>query len=290
MPAVMLALAVLALASIVRRARRSDAAGRRALRLDLAYAALSILITRQLTRMLAILVAAIVLLALGLGGAQADPQVGAAVDAEAVAEAGRFAQRLEALRAASPVSQWPMPLQVLALVVLADLAGYWLHRGFHRGGWAWRVHAIHHAPTQLTWLSALRVHPLNDVVPALLRGVPLLLLGFPFAAVTALAPALAIFALLLHADVPWRMGWLRFVIATPRFHRWHHARDEVAIRGINFAGLFPVWDLLFGTFYLPAHGPAATGIDHAIPQGLIAQLRWPLQRQPPPPPATVAGA
>ncbi len=262
MRALGLVVAVIALASVLHRAWRSDAAGRRALRLDLAWASLSILVTRQLTRVIAIVVAAILLLALGDGGT--------------------VTQRLASLRAASPVSRWPMALQLVAMVVLADLAGYWIHRGFHRAGWAWRAHAIHHAPTELTWLGALRVHPLNDLVPALVRGVPLVLLGFPFAAVAALAPALALYALLLHADVPWRMGWLRFVIATPRFHRWHHARDAVAVRGINFAGLLPLWDLLFRTFHLPAHAPAATGVGHPIPDGLLAQLRWPLQRGPAP--------
>jgi sterol desaturase/sphingolipid hydroxylase (fatty acid hydroxylase superfamily) len=41
------------------------------------------------------------------------------------------------------------------------------------------------------------------------------------------------------------------VIATPVFHRWHHTAAE---RGgeKNFAATFPVLDLIFGTFHMPA--------------------------------------
>ena len=40
------------------------------------------------------------------------------------------------------------------------------------------------------------------------------------------------------------------VLVSPRFHRVHHAigiGHEGAYRGCNFAVLFPVWDVLFGT-------------------------------------------
>jgi sterol desaturase/sphingolipid hydroxylase (fatty acid hydroxylase superfamily) len=254
---VILALVLLAVAAtVVPRWRRGDARARRELRLDLGWALLGAFVTRHVTKAIAIVAVVAVLLATGGSG---DP-----------------AARIATLAERSPVSAWPLWVQIAVMLLASDFVGYWLHRWFHRG-WAWRVHAIHHAPTDLTWLSAMRVHPINDLVPALVRGVPLVLLGFPIAHVAAVAPVFALWALLLHANLPWRLGWLRFVIATPPFHRWHHAADAEG-RDCNFAGLFPIWDLLFGTFRLPAHGPARTGIDAPLPTGLFAQLASPFRR------------
>ena len=70
------------------------------------------------------------------------------------------------------------------------------------------------------------------------------------AVLAAYLPALGIVALLQHANVPWTFGPLRYAIASPAFHAWHHASEERG-RDKNFAALFPIWDLAFGTYYLP---------------------------------------
>jgi sterol desaturase/sphingolipid hydroxylase (fatty acid hydroxylase superfamily) len=85
-----------------------------------------------------------------------------------------------------------------------------------------------------------------------------------------------------------RLGPLRFVLASPAFHRWHHTSDEQGLDK-NFAGLFPVWDLVFGTFYLPAEQPTAFGVRDEVPAGFLAQLAWPFRgRAPGASPATPA--
>jgi sterol desaturase/sphingolipid hydroxylase (fatty acid hydroxylase superfamily) len=49
---------------------------------------------------------------------------------------------------------------------------------------------------------------------------------------------------------------------------------------MNFAGTFPIWDLLFGTFYMPANVlPDAYGIDDTgFPEGFGAQMLYPFRR------------
>jgi sterol desaturase/sphingolipid hydroxylase (fatty acid hydroxylase superfamily) len=133
--------------------------------------------------------------------------------------------------------------------VLADLISYWVHRAVHRGR-LWRFHAVHHSTESLDWLAGARVHPLNEALNRVALALPLLALGFDTESFATVAPVLGLHGLLLHASVGWDFGPLRLVIASPRFHRWHHARD---VQGVNFAGLFPVWDLLFGTLHLPRH-------------------------------------
>ena len=54
----------------------------------------------------------------------------------------------------------------------------------------------------------------------------------------------------VHANLSWTLGPFKYVLATPVFHRWHHTALEQG-GNTNFAGTFPLWDILFGTFRMP---------------------------------------
>jgi sterol desaturase/sphingolipid hydroxylase (fatty acid hydroxylase superfamily) len=163
--------------------------------------------------------------------------------------------------------------------VLADFLAYWSHRAFHSFERLWRIHAVHHSSTELDWLSAVRVHPLNDALTAVMVATPLLLLGFSARTLAAYMPFLTLYAILLHANVSWRLGPLHRVIATPFSHRWHHSMEPEAIDK-NFGGLFLVWDRLFGTLYLPEHAPTRFGVQgEGVPAGFVSQLAFPLRRR-----------
>lgn len=225
----------------------------RALVTDLAYWIVTPQVTRSVTKIVVLLVAA-VWAVMVTGGAEPGELVTA------------FSSR-------SPIGAQPIWLQAVEVMLLAEFLGYWLHRAFHMGGW-WRFHAIHHSPTRLSWLSALRLHPVNDLLGGLLRVMPLFLLGFRLDVLAGYLPGTAIYGLLLHANVRWDFGWLRHVIATPAFHRWHHAADAEG-RDKNFAGLLPVFDLIFGTFYMPGRAPQRCGVDDPVPEGVLGQMLYP---------------
>lgn len=171
-----------------------------------------------------------------------------------------------------------IPLQMLEVLIASDLIGYASHRMFHRG-WLWRIHAIHHSSETLDWLAAARVHPLNEAITRLAQVVPLYLLGFDARVLAGIVPLFTFYAIFLHADVSWSYGRLRYVIASPRFHRWHHTAEEEGLNK-NFAGLFPWIDLLFGTFYMPeGREPAKFGvIGEAVPLTFLRQLGYPFGR------------
>jgi sterol desaturase/sphingolipid hydroxylase (fatty acid hydroxylase superfamily) len=245
---------------------------------DLAYWFFTPFVTRAVTRLS--LAVAVVALAVALG----VPLDAAAMREFAAAGRGGI------------VAQQPAWLQVLEVLLLGDLIGYASHRLFH-GRRLWRFHAIHHSSTRLDWLSSVRLHPVNDVVGRLLQAVPLFLLGFPPTLLAGYVPFLTFYAILLHANVRWTFGPLRYVLASPAFHHWHHTTEAEGLDK-NFAGLFPFIDLLFGTFYMPRdRTPSAYGLLHNdVPTGLFGQLAYPFRRRGAPPrpsdqpPATVAGA
>lgn len=176
--------------------------------------------------------------------------------------------------APSLVQRQPRALQVVEAVLLLELVGYGMHRLFHSVPALWRIHAVHHSSEHLDWLAAVRAHPLDQT---LTRGVQVLVLtvaGFPLGVVAGAAGALGLWAVFLHANVRVRFGPLEHLVATPRFHHWHHAKEA---RG-NYAGLLPVVDTLFGTNVTGAGWPAAGGVEAPPPESWWAHLT--LQRAP----------
>jgi sterol desaturase/sphingolipid hydroxylase (fatty acid hydroxylase superfamily) len=163
-------------------------------------------------------------------------------------------------------------------LVASDFLTYWIHRGFHQGN-LWKYHAVHHSSEELEWISAARFHPFNIFFGTVLVDVSLLLAGISPNVMLWVGPFTTATSAFVHANLNWTLGPFRYVIAGPVFHRWHHTAAD---RGgsMNFAGTFPIWDLLFGTFYMPADVlPDAYGIDDSrFPEGFSAQMLYPFQR------------
>jgi len=170
-----------------------------------------------------------------------------------------------------PVGHQPLWCQVIEIYVGADFIGYWMHRWFHAPA-LWPFHAVHHSSEALDWLASVRVHPVNEWVNAFVHVTPLLLLGFNPLATLSVAPFLTFYAIFLHAQVNWDFGPLRGVIASPVFHRWHHSKAPEAWDK-NFAGLLPLWDILFGTYYMPRdRWPEDFGIQEPMPRTFWGQI------------------
>jgi sterol desaturase/sphingolipid hydroxylase (fatty acid hydroxylase superfamily) len=180
------------------------------------------------------------------------------------------------------VAAQPTALQALEVLAVADLAGYAAHRAFHAVPWLWRFHAVHHSSPAMDWLAGSRLHLFDAVATRAAVFVPLFVLGFERAALSAYLVWVSFQATWIHANLRGGPRWLDHVLATPRFHHWHHAADAEA-RDRNFAVHLPVIDWLFGTRYLPSgRWPERYGVDgEAVPDGWLRQLAWPLRVPPP---------
>jgi sterol desaturase/sphingolipid hydroxylase (fatty acid hydroxylase superfamily) len=83
--------------------------------------------------------------------------------------------------------------------------------------------------------------------------------------------------LFLHANVRWRWLPLHRIVITPEFHHWHHANEPDAIN-TNYSVFLPLWDTLFGTYFMPHdRRPQVYGVSEPMPAGIAEQLRHPLR-------------
>lgn len=178
------------------------------------------------------------------------------------------------------VRAWPAAVQFIVILFIADFTQYWIHRAFHRVPALWRFHAIHHSAEQMDWLAGSRLHLVDVAVTRGLTYVPIYVLGFAEGALFAYLVVVSAQATFIHANVRFDFGPLKWLVATPQFHHWHHA-DEVEAIDKNFAVHLPVIDAIFGTMHLPARWPRGYGLVHgaSVPDGYLRQLVWPLYRK-----------
>jgi sterol desaturase/sphingolipid hydroxylase (fatty acid hydroxylase superfamily) len=184
-------------------------------------------------------------------------------------------------RIVSWVSSAPLPLQIVGAILVADLTQYWVHRAFHSSPVLWRFHAIHHSAEAMDWLAGSRLHLVDAIVTRGLTYVPIYVLGFSQSAIVVYVVVVVVQATFIHANVRWEFRPVRGLVATPCFHHWHHAAEREAIDK-NFAVHSPIWDRLFGTYYLPDRWPAQYGLagDEPIPSGWLSQFVFPFRRRP----------
>lgn len=181
------------------------------------------------------------------------------------------------------VSAQPGWVQFVELLVLSDLTQYWIHRAFHRVPLLWRFHAIHHSAETMDWLAGSRLHLVDVAVTRGLTYVPAYVLGFGEGPLFAYVAWVSIQATLIHANVRFEFGPLRWWLATPQFHHWHHAADAEGIDK-NFAVHLPLLDWLFGTLHLPnSRWPERYGLSSGErpPEGYLRQFWFPFRRRRP---------
>jgi len=132
--------------------------------------------------------------------------------------------------------------------VLDDLRYYWVHRFGHRVRWVWASHVNHHSSQHYNLTTALRQTWTGTFTLMMVVRVPLLLLGFHPAMVIFVGGLNLIYQFWIHTEAINRMPrWFEAVMNTPSHHRVHHGRNPKYLDA-NYAGVFIIWDKLFGTF------------------------------------------
>ena len=173
----------------------------------------------------------------------------------------------------------PWVVQLIAIMLLTDIAQYWLHRAFHRVPALWRFHAVHHSAKSMDWIAGARMHFLEIIILRSVTATPALIIGFHESALQAYMLLVYVSSTFIHSNVGVNFGFLEKILVSPRFHHWHHGIEKEAT-DVNFAIHFSFLDRIFGTHHLPeGKWPKAYGIEgHPVPRGYWKQLLYPFRR------------
>ncbi len=171
---------------------------------------------------------------------------------------------------------WPVAVQAALMLAAADFFRYWLHRAFHAYEFMWRYHAVHHSPHRLYWLNVGRFHPLEKAVQFAVDTLPFALVGVSTEVLAAYFVFYAINGFFQHSNCDVRLGPLNYIVSGPELHRWHHSEFSEE-SDTNFGNNLIVWDLLFGTRFLPADRVVGRLglVNRTYPTGFLAQMKTP---------------
>ncbi|MEZ5999594.1 sterol desaturase family protein [Hyphomonas sp.] len=173
----------------------------------------------------------------------------------------------------------PLWLQFVLVFIVADLWYYAMHRAEHQLPLLWRFHAIHHSIEDMDWLAAHRIHAVDQILTGASTLLLPMALGFSDEAVLLYSFQFGWHSLLKHSNIRVSWGPLRWILATPVFHHWHHANQPEAYDR-NFAGQLPLIDVLFGTAIMKEReAPEVYGVDEHIPAGYVDQFFHPFRRR-----------
>jgi sterol desaturase/sphingolipid hydroxylase (fatty acid hydroxylase superfamily) len=206
-------------------------------------------------------------------------QIAAAIGTSFPMAVATVAQPLLSHKANIWPEQWPMALQVVLGLVIAEFGLYLAHRLAHEYLSLWRFHALHHSVERLWVINTGRFHIIDSLFKIALGQIPLYLLGAPLPVFLWIGAVTAFIGLLTHCNIDVRTGPLDWFLSTPRLHRWHHSK-LLAEGNTNYGENLVIWDQILGTYYNPPR-PSSTdiGITGKVADSFLAQLVQPFSKK-----------
>ena len=151
------------------------------------------------------------------------------------------------------------PLTWILAILGYDLAYYWLHRMSHTLNLLWGGHAPHHQSEDYNLAVALRQGSFQGFLTTAFYW-PLALLGFHPLVTLTVGQINTIYQFWIHTRTVKQLGYLELFLNTPSHHRVHHGKNPKYLDK-NHAGMFIIWDKLFGTFVPEEEEPVYGVID-----------------------------
>ncbi|RRQ27826.1 sterol desaturase family protein [Rhodococcus sp. Eu-32] len=148
------------------------------------------------------------------------------------------------------VAPWHLPADAwymwVILIVGVDVLFYAYHRIAHRTRIIWATHQAHHSSEYFNFSTALRQKWNNS--GEIVMWLPLPLLGIPPWMVFVGFGVNLVYQFWVHTErIDKLPRAIEFVFNTPSHHRVHHGRDPQYLDK-NYAGIFIIWDRMFGTY------------------------------------------
>ncbi|MCX7221020.1 MAG: sterol desaturase family protein, partial [Burkholderiales bacterium] len=170
---------------------------------------------------------------------------------------------------------YPVLLFCIYLLVL-DFFDYWYHRAEHQFNWWWALHSLHHSQRNMNLWSDNRNHLFDDILRDIYMGLIAIAIGVQPGQYLTLVVLSRMLQSLQHANVRIHFGRIgEYLLVSPRYHRTHHAigvghetHGKGSIGGHNFAVLFPIWDVLFGSaLFIQEYSMTGIRDQLAAPEG-----------------------
>ena len=167
--------------------------------------------------------------------------------------------------AAGDVTWATAALATLIIILTLDFCVYWTHRLHHETSILWPFHSVHHSAEVMTPLTVQRKHPMYIVIGIVIRGVILgSVQGVMLYLFVGQVDILTIgsvnagyFAFnMLGSNLRHSHIWLSYgrvaehILISPAQHHIHHSKDRQH-HNKNYGEVFAIWDLMFGTLYVP---------------------------------------
>ena len=131
-------------------------------------------------------------------------------------------------------------------VIAVDFLYYGYHRFSHRVNLGWMSHVVHHQSEEYNLAVALRQAWFAQFISWVFY-IPLAILGLPAEVWMLSYSGNLLYQFWIHTRLIGTLGPIEWVMNTPSHHRVHHGTNPEYIDK-NYAGIFIVWDRMFGTF------------------------------------------
>ena len=167
----------------------------------------------------------------------------------------------------------------LAAYFLAmDLGEYLFHRAQHAIPALWAMHSLHHSDRAYDSTTAARHFWLEPAIKAVTVWLAVGVLVKAPASVVGVYVVVSYYHYLVHSNTRLDFGRWSWVLNGPGYHRLHHSEAEAHF-DVNFASLFPIFDVLSGAYRPPRPGERIqTGLDTGDePQTVREALAWPVR-------------
>lgn len=169
-------------------------------------------------------------------------------------------------------------IQLIIFLLFIDLISYVAHWSVHYLKPMWNIHKLHHSVLFMNPLASFRHSTLSVIYFFLSMAI--------FGSIITVNNEIRDIVFLItismdifqHTDIKIRIPYfLNYFIILPHNHFYHHSKENYKPHGQNFGLVFPFWDILFGTFYLPEKIETEIGLNKDdLPNGFIKKSLYPL--------------
>ncbi len=169
-------------------------------------------------------------------------------------------------------AQLPFWAGFVIFLLIRDGAEFAFHLAQHNVPFLWKMHSLHHSDPEMTALTTNRHFWGDRAIKTLTVWSLAATVISPTGAMLSAYAAISFYNYFIHANLKVNFGRLCWLLNCPAYHRRHHSRLPEHYNS-NYAAMFPIFDVICGTYRKPDGWPP-TGLEFA-PTRFGELVAWP---------------